>query len=1041
MKQHYQLVRIMFAVVVLFVGAALRAQSPGNYSGRIIDAATGDPLSNVSVTVKGSSQGTQTDEGGNYSIRVTSGSVLVFGHVGYETVQMTAGVRMSMDVKLRPSQKGMNEVVIIGYGRQEKKDLTGSVGIVSQKEIRDLPVSSIDRKLVGQIPGVQISTITGTPGGGSRIEIRGAGSMGAGNDPLVVIDGIPLDNSFDHQTDPLNVVNPDDVETVTVLKDASSTAIYGSRGSNGVILITTKQGRKGTPRVDFSTYTGYQEVYKRGRPDVLNGREFAQFQHDKIVDDYASRGLVATDANIPAAYQHPEQYGEGTNWYNTILHRALQTNANLSISGASDNSKYYFSMGYFDQDGTIRYTGYKHYTMRANLETMLGKKIRIGINLAPQYNRQVVNDFESNAYQDVLISTSWISPLVPVTDSTGKRTMYISSPSTYGAANPLNKLQYAGTTKKDFRGLGTAFAEWEIIPGLKAKYSFSEDYREAKNFQFTPSFVPSAGNPPSSLTVVPSSSAPQSTTSTWLSELLLSYNRNFGGHHIDAVAGYSAQRQWYQSISISGSSYPDDLIQTTNTAGVVGASQSVQEWALISYLGRVNYSFLNRYMLTASVRTDGSSRFGANNRYGTFPSAALAWRFSEERFMKSFSWLSSGKLRASYGFTGNNDIGNYTAISTLSGANYAFGGVLAGGRSVTVLGNEDLRWERTGEFNAGLDLGFLKNRLSVTLDVYRRITQNMLYQLPLALSSGFATAYSNIGKIQNQGLELAVSSRNVTGRDFSWSTNANIAFNRNKVLALANGVTTLYNGATGNSQYSHITKVGKPMGLFWGWVFDGIYATQADLDKSPKNSTSVLGSVKYKDVDGNGVIEYQKDFDIIGDPHPDFTYGITNNFTYRNIDLAVVLVGSQGGQVEKAQNQYLLNIDGIFNPDKKVLNRWRSVDQPGDGKTPTTNGARVLYRDLNSTWIEDASYLRIQNVTLGYNFSPRLLGRTHFVKALRAYVSAQQLAIFTSYSGNNPEATRRTLRANAQNEAQISGEDFGNYPLSRTCTVGLNVTF
>ena len=409
--------------------------------------------------------------------------------------------------------------------------------------------------------------------------------------------------------------------------------------------------------------------------------------------------------------------------------------------------------------------------------------------------------------------------------------------------------------------------------------------------------------------------------------------------------------------------------------------------------------------------------------------------------MKRFSWLSSGKLRVSYGFTGNNDIGNYTAISTIGTTSYAFGGALANGRSITVLGNEDLRWEKTGEFNAGLDLSFLRDRISFTADVYRRITQNMLYQLPLALSSGFSTAYANIGKIQNQGLELAVVTRNITGRDLTWTTSANIAFNRNKVLALANGVTALYNGQTGNGQYSHITKVGKPMGLFWGWVYQGIYATQDDFDKSPKNASSVLGSIKYKDVDGNGVIEYQKDFDIIGNPHPDFTYGITNNFSYRNIDLSVVLVGSQGGQVEKAQNQYLLNIDGIFNPDKKVLNRWRSVTQPGDGKTPTTNGGRVLYRDLNSTWIENASYLRIQNVTLGYNFSPRLLRSTHFVKNLRAYVSVQELAMFTSYSGNNPEATRRTLRPNAQNEAQIPGEDFGNYPLSRTCTVGLNVTF
>ncbi|WP_343746907.1 TonB-dependent receptor [Chitinophaga sp.] len=1006
-------------------------------TGIVSDSASGT-LTGVTVQVVGKSIGTQTDAKGSFHIAASPGETLAFRFIGYEEKRVVVGTQAVINVLLTSNTAGLSEVVVIGYGARQKKDLTGAVATLSSKQMQDLPVAGVDQKLTGQIPGVQVSTVSGTPGGGAAIKIRGSGSFGASSDPLFVIDGFPIAASFGQQASPLGFINPDDIDNITVLKDASSTAIYGSRGSNGVAIVTTKRGQKGKPLVQVNSYYGIQEVPQKGRPQMLNAREFAQFRKDIIVDDFASRGQTATDADIPEEYRNPEQYGEGTSWYNTVLRQAPQHNTTVSVSGGSENTRYYFSFGYFKQDGVLRYTGYDRYTVRANIESNIGRKVKIGLNLAPTYHTQAVNDFE-NGFTDVLTRSLWLSPLIPVTDKNGARTPYISSPGMFSAANPLNSLEYGATKIKSLTGLATAYAEYEIIPGLKAKGSFNVSYGNGSTFVFNPSFLGGVNNPPPS---IPNSSQSKANGLNWLGEMLLTYDHTFHkDHSLNVVLGYTAQKSREDVLVINASNYPDDLIKPIGAAATIPSySQDVQEWAILSYLGRVNYAYKDKYLFTATVRSDGSSRFGYNTRYGTFPSAAIAWRASEEPFLRQVSWLSDLKARLSYGLSGNYNIGNYTYMSNVVTNNYVLGNQIASGRATSSLSNPDLTWEESFQLDAGVDIGLFRNRISVTVDYYKRLTKGMLYNSEIPLSSGYTNVIINAGKVENHGLEVGVSSENMSGA-FTWTTNANIAFNRNKVLALNDRNDPIYSGRSGEGSFTHITEVGKPVGLFYGYVVEGIYKDQDDLNKSPKHVTSVVGSIKYKDVDGNGVIEPVNDFAIIGDPNPKFVWGLTNNFSFKGIDLGIVLTGAQGGQVLKTANQYLQNIDGIFNTDRSVLNRWRSPQNPGDGKTPTTNGARVIYRDVNSSWVEDGSFMRIQNITLGYNLNKAWLQRTRFISRARIYASVQNLHTFTRYSGANPEVSRKTVSGNATSTALTPGEDFTNYPLARTYTLGINLSF
>jgi len=1021
---------LSFLILLYFLPTSLYAQA-GVVKG-IVKNENDQPIPGVSIMQKGANNATVSGNDGSFALSIPAGSILVFSHVGYAVREISVTGKDALNITLFVLESSMNDVVVIGYGRQQRKDLTGSVVSVSPGQIRDIPVGSVDQKLIGQVPGLQIGSPTGAPGGGTSIKIRGSGSIGAGDNPLFVVDGFPLSNTTGLGYNPLNMISPDDIESVTVLKDASSTAIYGSRGANGVIVITTRKGKSGIPVISANAYTGVQSIPMKGRPQVLNGTEYAQFQKDIIVDAFAARGQVATDNDIPAPYRNPAQYGKGTDWYQTVLQHGHMNNIDASISGGSENTRYSFSIGRLNQEGVIRYTDFQRYSIRTSVETSISKKFKVGISLAPSSMVQNRNDFNTGN-RDVLTRALWLSPIIPVTDPTGKRTPYITSPGAIGAPNPLNSLQYTGTNSKNFRGLANAFAEYEIIPGLKGRYSFNVDYSTYNDFAFSPSFVGGESNPPP---VVPNSNTNKGTTYNWLSEMLLSYDKSIGkDHQFNALVGYTAQKERAESIFLFADNYPDDRMQTINAATLIsGYNQDVQKWSLISYLARLNYSFKGKYLFTATIRSDGSSRFGANKRYGTFPSAAIAWRASEENFLKDISWLSDLKLRASYGNSGNFNIGNYSYTSTIGSTNYSFGGQLANGRISTSLNNPNLTWEESKQFDAGVDISAYKGRITLNLDYYNRVTTAMLYNSEIPLSSGYSNATINSGKIQNRGVEIGLSSQVLDG-SFRWRTHFNVAFSRNKALALNANNDPVYSGRSGEGNYTHKTEVGKPIGQFFGYVIEGIYKDQGDLDHSPKNASSVIGSIKYKDVDGNGIIEPVKDFAVIGNAQPKFTWGFTNNFRYGNFDLNVLLVGTQGAHELRTANQFLNNIDGVFNVDRKILNRWRSAANPGDGFTPTTNGARVIYRDVNSSWVENSSYMRIQNLTLGYSFSPAILKRSVFVKGFRLYASAQNLALFTNYKGSNPEAM--TTDAGVL----TPGEDFTNYPLPRIFTVGANVNF
>jgi TonB-linked SusC/RagA family outer membrane protein len=1006
-------------------------------SGRVVDK-SGNPIPGATVRVKNGKSVTITDGDGRFTLKdANSTDVLVITYQGYATRELSASANLSA-IQLMDAENNLSDVVVIGYGTAQKKDLTGSVSTLSTTQVKDLPVSSIDQKLIGQIAGVQISAPTGAPGGGVNVKIRGTGSITAGNNPLYVVDGFAISNSGGQAYNPLNVISPDDIESVTVLKDASSTAIYGSRGSNGVIVITTKRGKTGPPVVSVNSYIGSQEVPQKGRPNVLNGTEYAQFRKEMIEDDFASRGLVASEADIPVQFRNPAQYGAGTDWYDAALRTAMQNNIDVSIRGGSENTRYSASLGRLEQEGTIKYTDYKRYSVNFNIESDVSKKLKLGLSISPTGGIQNRNGFESGQ-RDILTRTLWLSPIVPITDAAGNRTVFITSPGAIGAGNPLNTLEFGSTKAKYFRGIGTAFAEYKIIDNLKARYSFNYDYSNNSSFVFNPNFViGETGNQNPNLSI-PSSNTAQNTTENWLSELTLSYDKSFGqDHRINAVVGYTAQQERYDGYSFGATNYPDNLIETINASTLLnGASAGIEKWSLLSYLARVNYTFKDKYLLTATVRSDGSSRFGANYRYGTFPSAAFAWRASEEAFLKNSSWISDLKVRASYGRTGNFNIPNYQYASSIGSSNYSFGGALANGRVSGSIANANLTWEKADELDLGFDMATFNNRVGLTFDYYNRITSSLLLNAELPSASGFSNSTVNLGKVRNRGFEVGISTKNLTG-EFTWNTNANISINRNIVLELnpGNNNAPIYSGRSGGGYSTHKTEIGKPIGQFFGFQFDGLYRSAEELASQAKDGSSVVGSVRYKDIDGNGIIEAVKDFTVIGNAQPDFTYGLTNTFGYKNFDLNVLIVGSQGGQIMKTGNEFLTNTDGVFNVDRKVLDRWRSPENPGNGLAPTTVGGRTLYREVNSEWIEDASFLRIQNVSLGYNFKQKFIGSSSVIKALRLYTSVQNLVTFTKYSGANPEAG-----TNDGFSALTPGRDFTAYPLPRIITAGINMTF
>jgi TonB-linked SusC/RagA family outer membrane protein len=996
-----------------------------------VKGSDGGPVIGASVSVVGTSRGASTDGEGNFKINVSRNETLRISSVGYNSADVVYTGQKSIDVTLTVDNKTLNEIVVVGYGSQNKKEITGAVQTISYKDLKDLPVTQIGQKLQGQLAGVQINQTTGKPGTGMNVRIRGQLSVSAGSDPLYVVDGFPITGS-------IGAMNPDEIEDISILKDASSTSLYGSRAANGVVLITTKKGKGAGMTVSFNAFTGTQNVPMKGRLDMMNAEEFAQFKKESFED---------AKQPVPAEFQNPSQYKDKDNdWYNSLLNKdAPISSYNLSISSNKEKSRTSLVAGVLQQKGVVRNTDYQRYSLRLNSTYDISDKVTVGFNVAPQMVYDNTPRTDGDRGTGILFNALHTWPIMPIYEADGKTlTKFNRFPASTGNifayANWVRSADELINETTATNLLSNAFIEIEPVKGLKFKSSMNGEILRTKFFFFNPSNATSRINVPIPTTA---ESIRQNVENlSWLNENTLTYNTTlWDDHKFELLGGYTNQYFRQESTQVVADTYADDRLPTIQGAINInrGATVSgVQEWSLTSYLARLNYNFKGKYLFNAAIRSDGSSRFGANNRWGTFPSVGAGWVVSDEAFMSDLPTVTFLKLRGSWGIIGNNNLGNYTSYALINNTvNGVFGNTVATGAAVSSLANPNLGWETTQQLDLGFDLNLFNNRVNFVYDYYTKNTTNLLYAVQIAQESGFGNFNDNIGEIKFWGHEFSLNTTNTTGK-VKWTTNANISFNRNVVVALAPGIDRVYGSF-------HITKVGQPFGQFYGVIADGVYKNAADLAASPKvPGRSTVGSIKLKDANGNGVIDYGGNADdrvIMGNPFPDFVYGITNNVTYGDWDFNIIGSGSYGNQLLVRHLYSTANLDGVFNMVDGAKYRFRSEANPGLGMYGTTvGGGNVtgIERDwMNSRFVADASYFTIRNITLGYTFAKP----TKVYKSVRVYASCQQAYVFTNYwGGPNPETS---AQGNGQGDGgNLSpGVDLSNYPVPRTFTVGANFNF
>lgn len=1011
-------------IMVLPAQSDSPAQSKKKVTGVVRDV-SGAPVIGANVMIKGQSTGTITDMDGRFMLDVPSGAILQITYIGYMSQDVKVEQGKELSVILHEDSEILDEVVVLAYGTQTKRNVTGALETVDFDRLGDIPAAQFAQKLQGQISGVQINQGTGIPGQGMNIRIRGAASLSTDSSPLYVVDGFPIVGN-------INNINPNEIESMTVLKDAAATALYGSRAAFGVVLITTKMAKTEKTNVDFNAYWGVQVVPEKGRADMMNGTEWAQFRKEHYED---------LGEAVPAVFQNPSQYGEGYDWYDAMLRNALIQDYNVSIQSGTEKLKNSIMLGYFNQEGVVLNSDYRRISLRANSLYQINPKLKAALNVAPTYS------FENRPLTDgsffggggMLANANLTPPILAYVDEDGNMPVSVTTEGI--TQNPMpnwvRSVQEISNEYKTLRLLASAYVEYELIKKLFLKTSISTDLGYENRHYFQPSTAGRAFNvEPSALNA--NLREEYSNYYSYLSETTATYSVDWDEHHLDAVVGFTLQKYHSQADVVSGYNYADDRIQTIDAALVKNnPTTDIQEWSMMSFLGRINYDFKGRYLLGFSIRRDGSSRFGVNNRWGNFPAGSIGWLVSEEPFMEKLRRLSLLKLRASYGVIGNHNIGNYTQYNTIDiTKGGVFGNTVVNGSQVTNIGNSNLGWEKTKMLDLGVDLSFLNNRITFTYDYYRKITDNLLYSMSIPRESGFQTITGNVGKIKFWGHEFSINSHNLVGA-FKWDTNFNIAFSDNRVLALS-GMSDYMLAQTGIVQT--ITKVGGRIGQFYGMVQEGVYVDQADYDNSPTAVDSEVGTIKFKDVNGDGTITYDDiggDKTELGNPYPKFTYGLTNTFSYKNFDLSIVCSGSYGNKIVAVSEQGTTNLDGNFNVLKEVANRWRSPENPGDGKYGKTTSGTSRERDiLHSRFIYDGSHFTIKNITLGYTFPSHLVKSA---QSLRLYASIQQPLVLTKYKYANPEVGV-DFDGNSPN-ALLQGIDFSTYPIPRTFTIGLNVSF
>jgi TonB-dependent starch-binding outer membrane protein SusC len=981
---------ILNKMVVVKEKEVLTAKEPVNaprppvqVTGRITNE-QGDPLGGASVAEKGTNNVTVAKEDGTFSITVAdSRSVLVVSYVGYGSREITVGDQTSINITLSVATSSLNEVVVIGYGTQRRGNITGAVGTISEEEFESRPNTQIGSVIQGKTAGVQVISPSGKPSAGLSIRVRGTSSINATSDPLYVVDGVPTTDT--------RSLNPGDIESITVLKDASSAAIYGAQGANGVVLITTKKGKSGEPKFEFSTYRGYASVWRK--LDVLNGQQYRE---------------LMTELGRNTDWS---KYTANTNWQDEVFQNGTSQNYQLSLSGRNDKTTYYISGGWVEQKGAVRSSEMDRYNFKVNLDQKVNNWLALGTNLAyTRYHDVDVNDNNAVNQGGVILGVLSTPPVIGIYNDDGT---FTSNPF-QNWENPISSTDGSDRGYKNQRLLGNLYTEVSFLKDLKLRSSFGVDYSNAAYDYFLDPIRTSYGRANKGIG--------QYTTNLsnyWIADNTLTYTGRFSAHNLTALAGFVAQKNVWENSSIERRNFSGTAVTTPNAGAVIqSATADKAEKANTSFISRVNYDYLGKYLLTANFRADASSNFGPDNRWGYFPSFSAGWRISQEDFFRdNVSFINDLKLRAGWGVVGNDNVGNYAYFGRVGvGANYPIGGVVQPGSYPSTIGNNELKWEETEQTNIGLDLSFLKSRITFSADAYLKKTKDLLLEVPLPRSTGFDVGLQNAGALQNKGLEFQVSSKNLT-RDFKWETDFNISFNRNKVTNLVGQ--ELFAGYISERDNVSYTTEGRPIGLFYGYVADIVDPRTGDLF--------------YLDSVGNSTFNpAATDRVVIGNPNPDFIYGLTNTFSYKNFGLNIFLQGSQGNDIFNASR---IQTEGMLDPKNQtidVLRRWKTPGQVTDiprAVADNANNSRISTR-----FVEDGSYMRVKSATLSYDFPASLIKRIKLGGA-RFYVTGENLFTITDYKGFDPEVNY------AGGANTVQGVDFGTYPQTRNLIFGLNVSF
>lgn len=1004
-------------------------------SGTIKEDATGSPIPGVNIIVKGTTSGTVSDIDGNYRINVPEDATLVFSAVGFVTEEIPVSNRSVIDVTMSQDIQSLSEVVVVGYGTQERARVTGAISSVSSKQISEMPVASLDQALQGRAAGIAV-TNTGSPGVSPLVRIRGLGTVG-NNDPLYVIDGMPSGG--------LNNINPNDIESIDILKDASAASIYGSRAANGVVLVTTKKGSRGATAVNVDAYYGVQKAWRT--LDLLNRDQYMDYARDLLANDPANFD-TNPDNNVsaPSRFSSMGDFANvDTDWQDEMFNTAIIRDYNVSVTGGGENSLFNIGGGYFKQDGIMLGTGFKRYSFRANSEFKLGKRVKVGETMTLAYSDR--NNEPFNGGRSQIEHMIKMVPYIPVYDPSrlgGFRATDAADAS--DPENPVLNAVLRKNTDENLKLLGTAYATYEIIEGLEYKLMLGLDMNFGYNNQFTPRF--NAG----SYHQNPTTDINQNRTD-FISPLIsnqLNYRKTFDKHNLDAVAVFERLTSLSRNTGGSGETDLTDDIQVLGGLASPNIQGGRTEYALLSYLGRINYDFDGKYLLSASVRRDGGSRFGPGYKWGTFPAFSAGWRISQEAFMANVPVISDLKLRASWGKTGNDRIGDYRYQSTIDGQfRYNFNGVLVPGFTSRDLVSSDIIWETTVMTNLGIDFGFLNDKIRASVEYFNNETQDMLLPVPVPASLGYDVAPTrNVGNVTNKGFEVTAGYFQSTG-DFQWSVNGNISFVTNELTSL--GVGNSVSGQTFENDVTTFTTVGQPIGYFFGWETDGIFqqgeveqanAIDGDASSPYQSGNTRAGDIRFKDINGDGQVN-NADRVVLGHYLPDFSYGLNATANFKNFDLSLFIQGVSGNEILNTNRYDLEGMTRLFNSGTAVLNRWTpentNTDVPRAVNTDPNRNSR-----LSSRFVEDGSYLRIKNLSIGYTLPTTALNAFGggFIKNVRFYVTSQNLLTVTDYTGYDPEiGARPDLSTNANNATLNAGVDYGQYPQPRTFLGGVQIGF